>query len=350
MSGEIVVPKLNSNDTEYTLVRWLAEDGGPVQPGDAVAVVETSKATEELESTSSGFLRQVVAAGKPCAPGEVIGQVGSSVVAPVVVGEPEVTGGQIVTEPARELIDRLGITPEQLESLGRKVIRLSDVERLAGTVRELSPVQRAVGRTVSESHRTVPAAYTVIKVDVGAVLAEARALTRSLRKLVGLPDFLVAAVAGLHTEFPLPFATLAGSSVRLSAAPHVGVTVDLGQGLYVPVIRDAAGLDVPGIAGRLTEYRKAAQRGEFRAEDLTGANITVTLHHDPGIVLAIPIIHPDQVCALALGAPSPELALEDGEVVSRTFATIGLAYDHRVLNGRDAVLFLQALKEALEDS
>ena len=346
MSGEIVVPKLNSNDTEYTLVQWLAEDGSPVRSGDAVAVVETSKATEELDSPSSGHLRQVVAAGKSCAPGEVIGQVGNSL-APPVAFEPDVSGGQVVTEPAQELIDRLGITPEQLESLGRKVIRLSDVERLAGTVRELSPVQRAVGRTVSESHRTIPAAYTVIKVDVGAVLAEARALTRSLRKLVGLPDFLVAAVAGLHAEFPLPFATLSDESVRLSDAPHVGVTVDLGQGLYVPVIRDAAGLDVPGIAARLTEYRKAAQRGEFRAEDLTGANITVTLHHDPGIVLAIPIIHPEQVCALALGAPSPELVLEDGEVVSRTFATIGLAYDHRVLNGRDAVLFLQALKEGL---
>jgi 2-oxoglutarate dehydrogenase E2 component (dihydrolipoamide succinyltransferase) len=352
VSGEIMVPKLNSNDTEYTLVEWLIADGSEVHAGDMIATVETSKAIEDVPTTATGFLHQVVAAGETCAPGEIIGRVQASTMAPEPVHKPETMAGPVITEPARELINRLGIDEERINTLGRKVIRRSDVERMANSheLRELSTVQRAVGRTVTTAHQTIPAAYTVIKADVSAVVAEARELTRSLRKLVGLPDFLIAAVAGAHADFPMPFSTLVDdSTVRLAAAPNIGVTMDLGQGLYVPVIKDAAQMDIAEITEHLTTFRRHAQHATFRADDLTDANITITLHHDPGVVLAIPIIHPGQSCALALGAPTQELALDnEGTVVTRTYATIGLAYDHRVLNGRDAVLFLQALKESLE--
>ncbi|MGW6502923.1 2-oxo acid dehydrogenase subunit E2 [Nonomuraea angiospora] len=209
------------------------------------------------------------------------------------------------------------------------------------SVRRLSGNQRAVGRTVSLSHQTIPAAYTAIKVDVGKATAAARDLTKRLRKLVGLPDLLIAAVARLHQDFPLCFATLLDEdTAAVPDAPDVGVTIDLGTGLYVPVIRDAHNKGIEEIAGELAGFRRLAQRGGFRQEHLDGGNIVVTLHHDRDIVMAVPIVFPGQACALALTSPQRE-----GE---RTVAVIGLAYDHRLVNGRDAVLFLQALKEALE--
>ncbi|MEU6783297.1 2-oxo acid dehydrogenase subunit E2 [Nonomuraea angiospora] len=212
---------------------------------------------------------------------------------------------------------------------------------VGGSARGLSGNQQAVGRTVSLSHQTIPAAYTAIKVDVGKATTAARDLTKRLRKLVGLPDLLIAAVARLHQDFPLCFATLVDeSTAAVPDAPNVGVTIDLGTGLYVPVIRDAHGKGIEEIAGELAGFRRLAQRGGFRQEHLDGGNIVVTLHHDRDIVMAVPIVFPGQACALALTSPQRE-----GE---RTVAVIGLAYDHRLVNGRDAVLFLQALKEALE--
>ncbi|MER6000709.1 2-oxo acid dehydrogenase subunit E2 [Nonomuraea angiospora] len=212
---------------------------------------------------------------------------------------------------------------------------------VGGSVRGLSGNQQAVGRTVSLSHQTIPAAYTAIKVDVGKATTTARDLTKRLRKLVGLPDLLIAAVARLHQDFPLCFATLMDEgTAAVPDAPNVGVTIDLGTGLYVPVIRDAHGKGIEEIAGELAGFRRLAQRGGFRQEHFDGGNIVVTLHHDRDIVMAIPIVFPGQACALALTSPQRE-----GE---RTVAVIGLAYDHRLVNGRDAVLFLQSLKEALE--
>jgi 2-oxoglutarate dehydrogenase E2 component (dihydrolipoamide succinyltransferase) len=147
--------------------------------------------------------------------------------------------------------------------------------------------------------------------------------------------------------FPLFFASIDGDEARPAAAPHIGVTFDMGEGLYVPVVHDTGSLRT--IADTLMRYRLAATEGDFREKDLTGANIAITLHTDADIVLAIPLIFPGTVCALAITSPQQELILgEDGAVTTRTIANIGLAYDHRLINGRDASRFLTALRAALK--
>ncbi|MFI7231288.1 2-oxo acid dehydrogenase subunit E2 [Nonomuraea angiospora] len=375
--AEIRVPKLNTNDSAYVLLEWLVADGAPVRGDDVVASVETSKTVEELVSGHDGILVHLVPAGADCTPGQPIARI-TSHPAPVAAGSGDAlpSTAPLITAPAQALIDELGIDPARVRALPVKVVRRADVERLAavppaavapsivpapapsaaatspgaapdsgvpagGSVQRLSGNQRAVGRTVSLSHQTIPAAYTAIKVDVGRATTAARDLTKRLRKLVGLPDLLIAAVARLHQDFPLCFATLLDEdTAAVPDAPDVGVTIDLGTGLYVPVIRDAHDKGIEEIAGELAGFRRLAQRGGFRQEHLDGGNIVVTLHHDRDIVMAVPIVFPGQACALALTSPQRE-----GE---RTVAVIGLAYDHRLVNGRDAVLFLQALKEGLE--
>ncbi|NUW41365.1 2-oxo acid dehydrogenase subunit E2 [Nonomuraea rhodomycinica] len=346
--GELRVPKLNNNDSEYTLLEWLAADGAPVRREEPVATLETSKAVEELTAEQDGTLTHLLAQGAVCRPGDLLARITSGDAEPAVPFPAptlaEKPGGPIITAPAQDLIDSLGLDPALVRTLDVKVVRRADVERLAASGSSasqaaLSVHQRAVGRTVTLSHRTIPAAYTAIKVDVGAALTLTRDLTRRLRKLVGLPDLLIAAVASLHDKHPMFFAELVDeATAAVPETPAVGVTIDLGTGLYVPVVRGRPGL--AEIAETMTAFRRHAQHGTFKEADLRGANIAVTLHHDPDIVLAIPIIAPGHACALALASPQPE-----GD---RTVATIGLAYDHRLNNGRDAVLFLQALKESLE--
>lgn len=387
---EIRVPKLNNNDAAYVLLEWLVEHGAAVGADEPVATIETSKAVEELASPSGGRVEHLLPAGSECRPGETIGRLRdgddgaeeSPAPEPVAVPGPAATG-PVITGPARALIDELGIDLDRVRGLDVAVVKRADVERLAAATdssadgsavggavggadgaavgggddgvglggRELTANQRAVARTVTLSHRTIPAAYSVIKVDVGAAVALARDLTRRFRKLVGLPDLLVAALGRQHERHPGFFAMLAEDerTVVPAAAPHVGVTFDLGNGLYVPVIRDAARRTIEEIAGLMAEFRRRAAAGSLRERDLADGNIMLTLHHDADIVLAVPIVFPGQACAIALAAARPEPVLDDaGELALRTTANVGIAFDHRLVGGRQATLFLQDLKEMLE--
>jgi 2-oxoglutarate dehydrogenase E2 component (dihydrolipoamide succinyltransferase) len=352
---DIRVPKLSNNDTEYVLVEWAVEDGKPVRSGDPVATLETSKAAEELVAEADGYIRHLVEVGANVRPGQLIATLSSGPPPPspdlqtTKVSPPD-EAGAIITAPAQALLDELGIPRARAYELGIAVVRRADVEALADAPRAqpLSRVQQAVGRAVSTSHATIPAAYTAVKMDVGRALAHAAELTRQVKRPIGLAEIFVGAVAALHERFPLFFAAIDGDRALLSAAAHIGVTVDLGNGLYVPVVRDAAALGMKELATRLMEFRVAAVEARFRPEDLDGANIAITLHTDPDVCLAIPFVFPGQVCALAVTAPQPELVLDGaGAVASRTVANIGLAYDHRLINGRDAAAFLNALKEDL---
>lgn len=365
--ADVVVPKLNTNDEDYILVQWLVGDGQEVGPDDAVVVVETSKTAEELVCGERGILHHMAAVGARCAPGDAIGRVLAQGIdappAPAAPAPPATVdqaggGGPVITAPARALLERLGLGPGDVRGLGVKIVREADVRRLAAEratssapVHELKPSQQAVAKNVMRSHQTIPAAYTVIKVDVGAALDEARRQVAALHQLVGLPDLLVAAVALLHPSFPQFFASpIDDSTARLADEPHVGVTLDIGRGLFVPVVRNTGRLTFAELAQTLTGYRRAAVRGTLRERDLAGGNITLTLHNEPDVTLAIPIVFPGQTCALALAGAQPEVALAaDGTPSVRTTAHIGLAYDHRFINGRDAVQFLRAVKQAMEN-
>ncbi|MFI6903435.1 2-oxo acid dehydrogenase subunit E2 [Nonomuraea sp. NPDC050394] len=383
--AELRVPKLNNNDTEYMIVEWLVPDGAEVHEDDAVVLVETSKAAEELPADTTGVLRHAMKAGAWCHPDEVIATIGPdpatpavapavgssapavgssapavgssapavglstpavgssapaaglSAPAPSAAGSAE-AGGPLVTAPAQALIDQHGITPEQVASLGVHLVRRADVERLLTRADriELPRVQRAVARAVELSHQTIPAAYVAVRMNLTPALERARTLTKEVRRPVGVAEIFVQAVAGLHGEFPLFFARLDGSHAVLSATPDIGVTVDLGEGLYVPVVHDAAGRTLKDLAGTLMKHRLAATTGDFKESDLTGANFVVTLHTEGEVEMAIPFVFPGTAGALAVTSPA------DGSP-----ALIGLAYDHRLINGRDASLFLAALRTAV---
>lgn len=355
--AEIRVPKLNNNDSAYTLLEWLVADGQEVGATTPVVTLETSKAVEELESGTEGVLRRVALAGQECVPGEVIGQVidpAAGPVPPAAVRERDHSGDLVITAPAQALIDALGLDSRAVRDLDVKVVRRADVERLAAgraaPAYELPAVQRAVARTVETSHRTIPAAYTVIQVEAGPALAAAAELAARLRRLVGLTEFLVCAVARLHSRFPGIFATPADdTTLRPSTAAQVGVTIDVGRGLHVPVIANASELSLEEIVAAMTRIRETAISGTFREHDLAGANIAVALHHDRDIVLAVPFVFPGQLCTLALAGLREEARLGPaGALSSRTLVNVGLAYDHRFVNGRDAIVFLRAVKDLLE--
>lgn len=350
---DIRIPQLNANDETYTLVEWLVADSQPVEADEAVATIETSKAAEDLTSPADGVLWHQATAGSECRPGTAIATVGPP-------GSPRPSrhdteepaeSGPIITEPARVRMAELGLPLERVLAAGRKLVRAADIDVLAGTRHELSAAQKSVAQTVTLSHQTIPAAYSIIEIDVGAAEKTAAEAGRRLRRAVGLPEVLVTTVAPLHRDFPLLFAAVGDSTTaRLPDDAHIAVTVDAGNGLFLPVVRNAARLDLDEITSLMDGFRQTALRGKFRPDELAGANITLTLHHQPGIVAAIPVVFPGQTCSLALTATRDHVVLSDGEITTRQIANLGLAYDHRFVNGRDAALFLSAIKETLESA
>jgi 2-oxoglutarate dehydrogenase E2 component (dihydrolipoamide succinyltransferase) len=397
---DIRIPKLNTVDVSYTLVEWLFSEG-EVVPADApVAVLETSKAAQELVCDRGGVLHRIVEAPAECPLGAVIGHVfesederGRFLSAHTEKGASQESPGEaepVVTKYALDLMTRHGITADRVRTLGKKIVKSADVERLvaesgsraaAADAEHLAPpsgsraaaadaghlaaesgsrapagehipsrAQRAVATVVTRAHQTIPAAFSVIKVHAADGLTLRRALAEQDGITIGFPELLVKCVASLHAAFPLFFASVrTDGSAALSAQADVGVTVDVGTGLYIPVVRDAARTPMPHIASTLMEFRVKALRGQFEETDLTGGNITISLHDDAGIVLAQPLILPPHACMLTLGATQDELCLADsGEVRTRAYFNLGLAYDHRVINGRDAALFLTGIKRTFE--
>ncbi|GAA2642804.1 2-oxo acid dehydrogenase subunit E2 [Streptomyces vastus] len=367
---DIEVPKFNSNDTAYVLVEWLAEDGQQLKEGDPVAVIETSKAADELACEHDGVLQRLVAAPADCGQGDVIAHLFASEAdrqeflagrnekpAPGSVDE-AAERLPTLTEPARLLAEQHGIEPAALARLGLRVVREADVRRLlseapqdgGGRTHTPNRVQRAVAAAVSQSHREIPAAFTAVVVTVDSALATARELSERTGALIGLPELLVAVLGGLPGRFPLCYGTpTTEDTLLLPEAAHVGVTVDVGQGLSAPVVKNAGERTLADISGLLMDYRIKAMREAFQTDDLGGANILLSLNSDEDILLAQPIVFPGQTCAVSLAGVRREAVFAaDGTVTPRSVAVVGLAYDHRFVNGSTAVEFLKAVKEALE--
>ncbi|MFF3210054.1 2-oxo acid dehydrogenase subunit E2 [Streptomyces sp. NPDC002886] len=369
---EITVPKLNNNDAQYDLVEWLAEDGATVTKDDDLLTLETSKAAEDLVSEHDGVLHQAVKAGEQVPPGAVIGRIFADAAArdaflaaaEAAAATRTDTSGEgadfVLTAQARTQAAESGVTEEELRSLGKRIIKGSDVEALVARRGasdelpsnriELSQHQRAIGAVVTESHRTVPASFTVVRMRVDAAEAAAKELSARSGTAIGLPAVLITQLAALRAAFPAFFATYDEDGYALLAEQsHVGVTVDLGNGLYIPVVRDADRLSAVEVAEQLEDFRFSALRGNFRGSELMGAAITLSLNNDEDVLLTQPIIFPGQTCMVSLGAVQTVLELTaDNAVVAARYVHVGLAFDHRVVNGREAVQFLQALKSALQ--
>jgi 2-oxoglutarate dehydrogenase E2 component (dihydrolipoamide succinyltransferase) len=375
---DITIPKLNTLDTTYVLVEWLFAEGAAVPADSAVAVVETSKAAEELVCAEGGILHRMAEPPAEFPVGTVIGRLflddaeRLAACEPAPAGAPSATdsaladrsgppawsGEFIVTKAARDLIGGHGITEDDLRALDKKIIRSGDVEALIALNRsgvaeqteagalQPSRSQQAVAEAVSLSHHTIPAAYCVIKVEVDAALQFLRELSWRSQELIGLPELLVKCIAVLHAEFPMCYARRRDDGATVpSETARVGVTVDVGTGLSVPVIPDAGRKSLREIGRTLADFRMRALRRRLHETDLAGGNIALALNDDDGIVAAQPLILPPLVCMLSLCSVQQELRLQDtGQVDVCHYFNLGLAYDHRLINGREAALFLRAVR------
>jgi pyruvate/2-oxoglutarate dehydrogenase complex dihydrolipoamide acyltransferase (E2) component len=298
-------------------------DGAEVTAGTLIATVETSKASNDIEADQGGVLRHHRRVGEDCPFGEPIA---------FLVAAQEARAPGAAPEAPPQVARAPGAAPEA-----------PPVVRTGGRV------QTAVAAAVSRSHREIPAAFTAARVDVSAALAMVERSGSSDSPL-DLPTLLVKAIGLLGKDFPAFFGSVAEDGTHISGVrPDVAVTLDAGAGLYLPVVRDVAMRSLDEIADDLMEFRLLALDGRFTDGQLNGAAISLSLNLSEGISLVQPLILPPQVCMVSVGGVERVPRLRpDGRLTESRVLTVGLAYDHRVVNGAAAVEFLLALSDRLE--
>lgn len=343
----VTVPKLNNNDTAYLVVDWLVDEDAWVEPDTEVVSLETSKAVQDIAAGAAGHLRRVAAVGEELAVGEVLGYLQP---APASESRAEPTRPAPASEPHPEP-PHPAPTPPPAQSAPAPEPQKTPAPAPQAGVHLLDRAQQGTAAVVAKSHREVPSGFTVIKAEVDGVLDTLERLSDETGAALGLAEVVVKAVAAAQQDFPLFFGSLVDDrTVALADAPHVGVTVDVDGSLYVPVVKRAHEQSLVDIADALMDFRMKALGKRFAAHELDGATISVSLNPDPGVVLVHPIVLWPQLCMVSIGAVGEECRLDAAGVPRmHRCVHIGLAYDHRVINGKDAVSFLTRIKTALEE-
>ena len=390
IATEVCVPKFNSNDSAYILIEWLVDQGQFVGDGDPLVVLETSKAAEEIASPRAGVVRRIVAAGSECQPGQVLCEVVDpadvtgrgepalevvrNAVSPAVAGTDAVLA-PVLTKPARLLAERYGVTREELADLGKRIVSAEDIERLraeatdapgssekgtgaadpasTGTLFQVSRTQQHVAQRVSASHESIPAAFTVVKVQLDALIAQTESMARTLKIFIGMPEFLVKVTGMMHAEFPIFFSRPDDDKpleqLVLAPSADIGLAIDVGTGLYVPVIRRVDQLSVREITQEFMKARVGVLRGRVGVQHRGSPSFVIAMSNEPDVVMSVPLIFPGTVATLVLAGLQEEAWVgPDDKLLNRKFTYLGLAYDHRYINGRDCIAFLRRLKTLLE--
>jgi pyruvate dehydrogenase E2 component (dihydrolipoamide acetyltransferase) len=386
LTTELTMPRLSQDMETGTIVEWLKGVGDRVERGQPIVVVETDKANMDVEAPADGLLLQIVTPeGTEAQIGAVLAVIGAEgetlVAAPqAAAAAPAATPGvtvemagadtqaadQVATAPgaerrpaspaARRVARELGVDLAGVTGTGPAgMISESDVRAQAGGSPEAGPVSSpdfevvpmdAIRRRTAErmalSRRTAADVTTVIDVEMDGV-ARARVASG-----LSYTTYVAWAVAQSLPDFPDLNATFVDDQVRRYRKVELGVAVAMGEGLVVPVVRDAATRTLGDLEAEVGRLAELARSGAIQPPDMAGASFTLTNSGTFGSLLFTPIINVPQVAILGMGRVADVPVVRDGEVVPGKVMYLSLSYDHRVVDGSTAVRFLAAVKGRLQ--
>ncbi len=408
MRIEVKVPQLPESVAEATLVNWHKKVGEAVARDENLVDVETDKVVLELPAPASGVLAEIRQGdGATVAAQEVIALIDSdakaavsaAVTPPAVAVAPPApaTPAPAAAAPqalpaARKLLAEHGVGAEQVEGTGRGG-RVTKGDVLAATARaapaaESAPAAtpppamrppapaRTVGPSVALAHRpeqrvpmsrlrqrvaerlvqsqsTAAILTTFNEVNMQPVIELRNRYKDRFEKehgvKLGFMGFFVKAAVHALKKFPALNASIDGADIVYHGYFDIGIAVGSPRGLVVPIIRDAEALSIAEIEATIADFGKRAQEGKLTVEELTGGTYTISNGGVFGSMLSTPIINPPQSAILGIHATKDRAVVENGQVVVRPMNYLAQSYDHRIIDGREAVLSLVAIKEALED-
>ncbi|MHB8847467.1 MAG: dihydrolipoyllysine-residue succinyltransferase [Burkholderiales bacterium] len=368
---EVKTPELSDSITEGTLLEWHKQPGDTVVRDETLIDLETDKVILEIAAPASGVLvalfrdnNTVVTAGEVIAhidngepePKQAVASTVAEAVKPVVV-----TDKPVVAQPPAAAAGEPAGTPAysaQARSEPRQSVveeeAAGDASDRAGTHRQpMSRLRQRIAERLVSAQHSAAILTTFNEVNMQAVKeVRARVQAEFMRaynvKLGFMAFFVKAAVAALQ-KFPVINAMIDGSDIVFNDRCDIGVAISTSHGLVVPIVRAAERLDFPGIERAIADYAQRAEAMDLRLEEISGGTFTISNGGVFGSLLSTPIINPPQSAILGMHAIQDRPVAENGAVVIRPMMYLALSYDHRLIDGRDAVRFLAEIKTVLED-
>jgi 2-oxoglutarate dehydrogenase E2 component (dihydrolipoamide succinyltransferase) len=398
---EVKVPQLSESVSEATLLAWHKKQGEAVKRDENLIDIETDKVVLELPAPADGVLVSILKGDKgTVVAGEVIARIDTEGKASAPVSRKEEAKKEEVKEEksrpasapavmpaAQKMAAAKGIDAAQIQGSGRDgrvtkgdvlqqpgragVSAEKSVEKtalqqprsavntdklLAGRPEQRVPMSRLrlrVAERLVQSQATAAILTTFNEVNMAPVMALRKTYQERFEKehgvKLGFMSFFVKAVVHALKKYPVVNASVDGTDIIYHGYFDIGVAVGSPRGLVVPILRDADQLSFAGIEKKIAEFGKKAQDGKLSLEDLTGGTFSISNGGVFGSMLSTPIINPPQSAILGIHATKERAVVENGQVVVRPMNYFAMSYDHRIIDGREAVLALVAMKEALED-
>lgn len=399
MPVDVTVPSVGESITEVFVGAWLKQPGDAVKRDDPLVELETDKATVEVPSPVDGVLaEQLFEAGATAQVGDVIARVEAGAAAdgaataarpapePVTTtAAPASAAGDAKVMPAAAVaLAERGLRPEDVHATGPggRILK-EDVARAperaaaatpprdatfapaaapsaaapAGTREEevvpMSPLRRRVAERLVAAQHTAALLTTFNEVDMSAVMALRSAHKDAFEKRhgvrLGFMSFFVKATIEALRAFPQLNAEIREQAIVYKNYYDIGVAVSTPKGLMVPVLRDADRLSFAEVEAAIGDFGKRSQANKIAPEELQGGTFTITNGGVFGSLLSTPIVNPPQSGVLGMHAIQDRPVAVKGQVVIRPMMYVALTYDHRIVDGREAVTFLRRIKEAIEE-
>ena len=390
MSINIVVPSFGESITEGTVAQWLKNEGEFVQKDDILLEVESEKATQGIPSPSAGVLHISAKEGDKIEVGGILGSIDESAAAPMAnSAEHEETTKVGKEEPLRtraaEKDTKLspsaqraamegGVDVSKVKQTGRHgVVLKEDIEKHVndGETRPnkpagpnepaesvekrvpMSAIRQRIAERLLTSQKSTASLTTFNEIDMSAVLELRSRYKASFKDKHGvslgfMPFFVKASVEALKA-YPLANAVIDGRDIVFHRDYNIGVAVSTQKGLMVPILHEVDKMSFADIEKAIAELAAKARDGKIAVDDLQGGTFTITNGGIFGSMLSTPILNFPQSAILGMHAIQKRPVVRDDQIVIGSMMYVALTYDHRLIDGKEAVLFLVRVKECIED-
>jgi 2-oxoglutarate dehydrogenase E2 component (dihydrolipoamide succinyltransferase) len=406
MAQDIVVPTLGESVTEATVAKWFKAAGDRVEMDEPLVELETDKVAVEVNAKSAGTLSEIVAGpGAEVSVGGLLGRIEEGAAgaaprkpaaapqpapqpaapqaapraaapAPAQAAEPKAAAAMPLAPAVRKMVDDNRLDPNKISSTGKDgritkgdVIAFMEAKpspaptpspaarpAVAGDREErvkMSRLRRRIAERLKEAQNTAAMLTTFNEVDMSAVMALRATYRDAFEKRYGMRlgfmGFFVKACIQALKEIPAVNAEIQGDELVYKNHYDIGVAVGTEQGLVVPVVRDADQMSLAKVENTIAVLGKKARDGKLTIEDMQGGTFTISNGGVYGSLLSTPILNPPQSGILGMHKIQDRPVVEKGQIVIKPMMYLALSYDHRIVDGREAVTFLVRVKECIED-
>ena len=390
---DVKVPQLSESVAEATLVSWHKKEGEAVSRDENLIDIETDKVVLELPAPDGGVLVKLIKGnGDTVVSGEVIAQIDTAATAsapapaaaaapataaapapaaaPAAAAAAPAAAAGTASPAARKILDEKGIAATDVAGTGRGG-RVSKEDAVAAQPKAavaaapialgdraeqrvpMSRLRARIAERLLQSKNENAILTTFNEVNMGPIMALRKQYGEKFEKThgvrLGFMGFFVKAACAALQKFPILNASVDGNDIVYHGYIDIGIAVGSPRGLVVPIIRNADQLSIAEIEKQIADFGVKAKDGKITMEELSGGTFSISNGGIFGSMLSTPIINPPQSAILGIHATKDRAVVENGQVVIRPINYLAMSYDHRIIDGREAVLGLVTMKEALED-